>query len=112
MNPILEKYYKIKEEHSKALSELENETGRIVKVITKFFECKHYWWSFGYYEGDNAPLPTKVRNGFFDIYIDGDCTTDETDYSNGFPVKFFDMSDDEIVAYLKDEVKRCEESCE
>lgn len=114
MNAVLENYYKVRVEHDKALAELEASTSRIVKVITKFFKVKskNYWWAFNYHRDSDyaAPLPQNVDDGWFPIYIEAVCETDETNYAGGFPVEFFDMSDEEIVAYLKKEVERCEEA--
>lgn len=114
MNKVLTDYYIAREAHDEAHGTLEEKVRHIITVMTKFFKVRGYWWAFDYYHNadDSAPLPRRVENGIFPIYIAPDrgegCVTDAFDYNNGIPVEFFDMTDEQIVAYLKKEVAECE----
>lgn len=115
MKPLLERYAIAREEHDLVLTELSKETERVVSIMTKFFKVRDYWWAYDYYScaDDEEPLPQEVDDGFFPIYIEATsgsgCVTDSTDYNSGFPVKFFDMTEKEIVEFLQKEVDECEE---
>ena len=111
---VVEEYYKYRELHDKSLDKLTKETDRIVKVIVKFFKTpdKKYWWAYKYYEdGDNdEPLPQmKLDKEWFQCYINHDGYDDYYDYDSQFPMKFFDMSDEQIFDYLSEEKSKIED---
>jgi hypothetical protein len=108
MSITVSDYYQAREIHDEALENLNKETKRIVRVITQFFNIKDYWWSYAYYENadDDAPLPKDLedKEETMPIHISRICDTGEWYYNEGFPVKFYDMADEEIVAFLQKEV--------
>lgn len=109
MNKILEEYYTIREQHDEVLEKLEMETQRIVNVIKSIFKSrnsKNGWWSFKYYHDsdDDSPLPKKLDGDCFEIYIDADCDSGKWSYNEGFPIKFFDMTDEEIKNHIQKEI--------
>jgi hypothetical protein len=108
MIKALEDYYAIKPRYDDTVAVVEKETQRVVNVLTKFFKSKDFWWAFKYYEGENCQTPDPGyidSDEFFPIYIDANLESKSFDYSNGFPVKFFEMTDEEIVKYLIDEAE-------
>lgn len=108
MNKVLEDYYSVREKHDEALGKLETETQRIVTIIKKIFKMgKDVWWAYNYYE-NAGPLPRPLEDNktTFPIFIEGEADSGEWDYSNGFPVKFFDMTDQEIIDYLQKEIAK------
>lgn len=56
----------------------------------------------------NAPFARRPRSGYFDFYMETgkDCVSEEMDYNNGFPEIFFDMTNEEITAYLQTEKEK------
>ena len=107
MNKVLENYYKAQEEHDNALSALDKQVERIIKVLCKVFKKNRtdIWWAYDYYENDDPmPMPEKVTNDSFPVYIDSRMYTSIWEYSGGIPVKFFDMTDKEIEEYIKTEI--------
>ncbi len=103
MNKLIEDYYEVRKRHDVILGELDDRTGEIITVLINFAHAsKKYWWAYDYYESadDDAPLPQKLDGDWFPIYVSTDICIGDSDYSNGFPISFFDMSDDEIVKYL------------
>ena len=109
MNKVLENYYRIRQEHDDALGDLEEHTSRIVNIIKEVFGAKKdVWWSFKYYSDadDDCPLPQTLEDDgkTFPIFISKDLGTREWGYNSGFPVSFFDMTDDEIRNQLKKEI--------
>lgn len=115
MNKILENYYLAREKHDRALEELDKEFERIVEVIRKFFNqhSRDFWFSYRFYEdGEQQPLPTRVDSGVFKCYMGGNCANDAWDYSQGFPVRFFDMTNQEIATYLEDETDKAKKAKE
>lgn len=103
MNKILTEYYSAADISKIKAGVLEQQTHRIVVVITNFFGKSNYWWSYSYYEGDILPEPSKVIDNIFQIYINKNCESANWCYNEGFPVVFFDMSNDEIWKYLSEE---------
>ncbi len=83
---------------------VEDKVARIVNVIRKFFKREKAWWWFSYYEDDYGIDPPRpkfdLKDDYFPIYISESCE----DYDSSFPMKFFDMTDKEILEYLKKEV--------
>jgi hypothetical protein len=116
MNKLLREYYEIRDKHDLLMSRLGDETSRIVKVICKVFKEKNYWWSFKYYESesDDAPLPQEINkdteygNSFL-IHISRKCDSGRWVYNEAIPIKFFDMSNEEIEKYIKLEIEEVEE---
>ena len=109
MNKILEEYYEARQKHDDALGKLEEETQRIVDVIRKVFKMgKDKWWSFKYYHDsdDDEPLPQSLEDDglTFHIFIEGTADSGEWSYNNGFPVKFFDMTDEDVESYIRKEI--------
>jgi len=115
MNKILEDYYKVREDHDAALSLLEEATQRIVDVIKSIFKRKDAWWSYKFYHDgdDDPPLPEELdrygKEPVFPIYIDAMCDSGKWCYNEGFPIIFFDMTDDEIKDHIKKEILQFEE---
>ena len=106
MIKALRDYYAIKPQYNNIVSAVETETQRIIEILTKFFKRKDFWWAFKYYEGENSPIPDPEEvdsDGNFPIYISERLETRSFDYSEGFPIKFFEMTDEEILKYLNDE---------
>jgi len=110
MNKLLTDYFKARCEHDTQLDNLSKETNRVVGCILKSFRRSRpstaSWWAYGWYEGDQyGPVPEKpdFQNDVFGIYISEACETTSHNYSDGFPVIFFDMSDSEIMSYIKKE---------
>lgn len=103
MNKVLEDYYKIRTEYDKTLKALSKEFDRVVTVILKFFKSKG-WYDYDYYEDSNVrPQPQFIKDDWFPCFIDGNVEHADICYSEGFPVKFFDMTDKEIINYLNNE---------
>lgn len=113
MNKLLVDYYTARKEHDSKLELLNKETFRIITVIAKFFKKRNYWWSYEYYESgnDDPPLPQKLgkNDTDFGIFISEEMANDVVDYAGGFPIKFFDMTDEEILDYLKKETDEANE---
>lgn len=109
MNKVLSEYYGARKLHDKALRALDTKTQRIVDVIKRVFKRKSSaWWSYAYYEGDNVSLPENIEKNddgdWFPVHISEECDTGECYYNEGFPVKFFDMTDEEIATQLRNEI--------
>ena len=108
MNKILEEYYTIRKSHDEIYQKLEMETQRIVDVIKGVFKTPPgTWWSYKYYSNsdDNSPLPQELEGNCFPIYIERNCDSGKWNYSTGIPVKFFDMTNDEIRDYILKEIE-------
>jgi hypothetical protein len=101
----LKDYYSFKPRYAEVLSAVDRQTERIIKVLTKFFKVKNFWWAYKYYGGDcdNLPEPQDIENGFFPIYISEPLESRSIDYADGFPVEFFEMTDEDILKYLLEE---------
>jgi len=114
MNELLEKYYSARKEHDRILAKLDVEVSRIVTVITKCFFIKpgRITWSYDYYDDseNNPPLPQLLQdNGkTFPCFVDDEMATSVQDYSIGFPLSFFDMSNREIKNYVMRELDKDE----
>lgn len=105
MNKLLTGYFAVRKIHDEYLKDLLVETDRIVKIITRFFGKKDSWWAYGYYEDEreDAPFP-RMTGGNFQIYISEECDSGKWYYNESIPVAFFDMTDKQILEYLKNEV--------
>jgi len=116
MNKVLTNYYEMRSVHDMALGLLDKEVTRIIKVITKVFKCKKYWWSYKYYDSsdDDPPLPDDITKSSpkgegdsLPIHISECCDSGDWYYNEDIPVKFFDMTDQEIEDYIKKEIVDC-----
>jgi hypothetical protein len=107
MDNLLNKYYAVRGRHDDVLEELTKEVIRIIKVITAVFCIKDYWWVYEYYDGEYSrePLPQRVEDDYFPIYISKECSSGENWYHEGFPVIFFNMTDEEIFMYIALEIE-------
>jgi hypothetical protein len=116
MNKVLVDYYEARKVHDEALEDLETQTQRIVNLLKKIFKCpKDTWWSFKYYESgdDDPPLPDEIDKNAkygdsFPIHISAECAAGNWEYSGAIPVKFFDMTDEEITFRIKNEIREDE----
>ena len=112
MNKVLTDYYELRKDYDEALGDLENATLRIIKILKKVFNCSQKtWWSFKYYENsdDAPPQPSDIRKDSkygdsFPIHISEECDSGVWFYHEEIPVKFFDMTDQEIEDYIKKEI--------
>jgi hypothetical protein len=98
MNKILTDYYNEEKIFDNVLAPLEKEFNRIVRVIAEFFShsTRSYLYDWEYMEHGDSYYPQQIRNGIFPCYISVSCATKNSDYSYGFPVEFFDMTNDQI----------------
>ena len=101
MNKVLINYYAAQGSHDAARKDLDTEVDRIVTVIRKFFHRTNAWWDYRYTESEREqPLPRAIQDGCLPVYVSEHCSSNNMDYSNGFPVEFFDMTNAEITKYL------------
>ena len=54
--------------------------------------------------GGSVSLRVNNPTSWYPIYISKDVSSGKWEYNQGFPVKFFDMTNDEIESYIKKEI--------
>ena len=108
MTPLVKKFYKTQAEYNKQLLEFKKETSRIVNIITAFCKKPGIWWTFDFTTELTDKPPQEIKDNFMIIYISQPCTVGDSHYHEGFPAQFYNMTDKEILNYLKSELKRFE----
>ena len=110
------KYELAESQYNEETEKMTDRLDKVVNLVFNFFGKKVGYWYFEdaaeekcgtprvYGEGDNRVIESLV----FDPHPSGVCTI-FWDYSQGIPLNFLFMNDDEIVDFLKDEKKREEE---
>ena len=110
MNKLLEEYYSARKRHDVIQGTLDAKVGKIVKIIASCFKLKDYWWAYDYYEDadDPAPLPQKLEDDGqnFPIHISEECDSGNYYYNEALPCIFFDMTEEEIREYIKNDIEQ------
>lgn len=107
MNKLLTEYYAARKVHDEKLVQLNEKVEFIVSAILKAFKKKRrdVWWDYQYVEEEVPEIFPEIisqNEERFPIHI----SNFSPDYSSGFPIKFFDMTEEEIISHIQKEIEQ------